>query len=139
MVATGKGAELGVLIKGGEALQRAGDITTIVLDKTGTVTAGKPTVTDFVPAPSCGRTQDDVLRILASLESSSEHPLADSIVRYAKDRGLALSVATSFKTIAGRGAMGVIDGVAVMAGNKALLGEHAIDTTPLESSADELA
>ena len=139
MVATGKGAELGVLIKGGEALQRAGDITTIVLDKTGTVTEGKPTVTDFVPAPSVGRTADDVLRILASLESSSEHPLADSIVRYAKDRGLALSVATSFKTIAGRGAMGVIDGVAVMAGNKALLGEHAIDTTPLESSADELA
>ncbi|HEY7898562.1 MAG TPA: heavy metal translocating P-type ATPase [Gemmatimonadaceae bacterium] len=139
MVATGKGAELGVLIKGGEALQRAGDITTIVLDKTGTVTAGKPTVTDFVPAPSVGRAADDVLRILASLESSSEHPLADSIVRYAKDRGLALSVATSFKTIAGRGAMGVIDGVAVMAGNKALLGEHAIDTTPLESSADELA
>lgn len=139
MVATGKGAELGVLIKGGEALQRAGDITTIVLDKTGTVTAGKPTVTEFVPAPNVGRSADEVLRILASLESSSEHPLADSIVRYARDRGLALSVATSFETIAGKGATGVIDGVAVMAGNKALLGEHAIDITPLESSADELA
>src|SRR4051794_24568909 len=90
MVATGRGAEAGVLIKGGEALQRAGAIDTVVLDKTGTVTEGRPTVTDLVRAPGTLHTDDELLALVASLESSSEHPLADAIVRHARDRGLAL-------------------------------------------------
>ncbi|MEO7522172.1 MAG: heavy metal translocating P-type ATPase, partial [Gemmatimonas sp.] len=79
MVSTGKGASLGVLIKGGEALQRAGDVTTVVLDKTGTVTEGRPTVTDMVVAPNAGVGEDDLLSLVASLETMSEHPLADAI------------------------------------------------------------
>lgn len=139
MVATGKGAELGVLIKGGEALQRAGDITTVVLDKTGTVTEGMPTVTDVILAPGIARSSDEVLRMVASLESSSEHPLADSIVRHAKERGLVLSRADSFEALAGRGAVGVVDGAALVTGNAALMSERAISVTPLESSAEQLA
>ncbi len=139
MVATGKGAELGVLIKGGEALQRAGDVTTIVLDKTGTVTEGRPTVTDLVLAPNVGRANDDVLRILASLEASSEHPLADAIVQHARARGIALSHTTSFDAVSGRGAVGVVDGVKVIAGNASLMREHATDVAPLESIANDLA
>jgi Cu+-exporting ATPase len=94
--ATGKGAELGVLIKGGEALQRAGDVTTVVLDKTGTVTEGRPTVTD-VPAPRAAPTRRAPRRGRAAARSSrrsrrsSEHPLADAIVRHAPGAGLALA------------------------------------------------
>src|SRR6185503_386128 len=77
MVATGRGASAGVLIKGGEALQRAGAIDTVVLDKTGTVTEGRPTVTDVVRVANTSRTDDELLALVASLESSSEHPLAD--------------------------------------------------------------
>src|SRR4051794_14184892 len=90
MVATGKGAELGILIKGGEALQRAGDVTTVVLDKTGTLTEGRPTVTDAITAPGSAWSPDSLLRIVAALESSSEHPLADAVVRHARERSLAL-------------------------------------------------
>ena len=86
MVSTGKGAEAGVLIKGGEALQRAGDVTTVVLDKTGTVTEGRPTVTELVLAPGAPvDSADELLRLVASLEASSEHPLADAIVQHAKE------------------------------------------------------
>ena len=139
MVATGKGAELGVLIKGGEALQRAADITTVVLDKTGTVTEGKPAVTDFILAPGATRSSDDVLRLVASLEASSEHPLADAIVRHAKERGLTLSIADSFDGITGRGAIGAVDGVALVVGNTALMDEHGTDVTAMAISADDLA
>lgn len=139
MVATGKGAALGVLIKGGEVLQRAGDVTTVVLDKTGTVTEGQPAVTDFVTAPQASRNDDDVLRIFASFEASSEHPLAESIVRYAKERNLALSTATSFTAVAGSGAMGTVDGMTLIAGNAALMREHAVDIAQMESRGEELA
>ena len=139
MVATGKGAELGVLIKGGEALQRAADITTVVLDKTGTVTEGKPAVTDFILAPGATRSSDDVLRLVASLEASSEHPLADAIVRHAKERGLTLSIADSFDGVTGRGAIGAVDGVALVVGNTALMDEHGTDVTAMAISADDLA
>ncbi|HEY8309412.1 MAG TPA: heavy metal translocating P-type ATPase, partial [Gemmatimonadaceae bacterium] len=139
MVATGKGAELGVLIKGGEALQRAGDITTVVLDKTGTVTEGKPTVTDIVMAPGATPSRDDVLRLVASLETSSEHPLADAIVRYAKASGLSLSSAQEFDSVPGRGALGVVNGSAVVVGNAALMGDYAMKVAPLEAAADALA
>jgi Cu+-exporting ATPase len=139
MVATGRGAEAGVLIKGGEALQRAGAIDTVVLDKTGTVTEGRPTVTDLVRAPATSRTDDELLALVASLEASSEHPLADAIVRHARDRGLALSAADRFHSVTGRGAIAMVAGHALLAGNEALLAEHAIDVAPLRDEAARLA
>lgn len=139
MVSTGKGAELGVLIKGGEALQRAGDIGTVVLDKTGTVTEGRPTVTDLIAASGAPiATDDELLRLVASLEASSEHPLADAIVRHAKDNGIRLASPESFQSVTGRGAAGVVDGVAVAVGNEALMLDYAIDLAPLRSISDQL-
>jgi Cu+-exporting ATPase len=139
MVSTGKGAELGVLIKGGEALQRAGDLRTIVLDKTGTVTEGRPTVTDVVLAPASSRQADDVLRLVASLETLSEHPLADAIVRHARNRGCALATPEGFESVTGRGAVGVVDGSALAVGNAALMADYAIDPAPLAADAERLA
>lgn len=139
MVSTGKGAELGVLIKGGGALQRAGDVTTVVLDKTGTVTEGRPDVTDVVVAPGAAMDEVELLRLVASMERSSEHPLADAIVRHAKERGVALASAESFEGVTGRGAIGVVDGHAVAVGNTALMRDYAIDSTPLAADADRLA
>ena len=139
MVSTGKGAELGVLIKGGEALQRAGDIRTVVLDKTGTVTEGRPTVTDLVTAPGATVTDQELLRLVASLEMSSEHPLADAIVRHAKEAGLGLSSTDAFQSLTGRGAVGVVDGVSLVVGNESLMVDFAIDVAPLRSDAERLA
>jgi Cu+-exporting ATPase len=143
MVSTGKGAELGVLIKGGEALQRAGDVTTVVLDKTGTVTEGRPTVTDVVPAPGTAYASPagshELLELVASLESSSEHPLADAIVRHAKDRGYAVRAPEAFASHTGRGATGVVDGTAIAVGNAALMAEWAVDVAPLRADAERLA
>jgi Cu+-exporting ATPase len=143
MVSTGKGAELGVLIKGGEALQRAGDVSTVVLDKTGTVTEGRPAVTDIVPAPgsrfAAGGERAALLSLVASLESSSEHPLADAIVRRARDDGLAVRAPESFASHTGRGAAGVVDGAALAVGNEALMADWAIDVSPLRAEADRLA
>jgi len=136
MVATGRGADAGVLIKGGEALQRAGDVGTVVLDKTGTVTEGRPTVTDVVrPMPDA----DTLIRLVASVEKSSEHPLADAIVQYAKERGLALADAESFESVTGRGAIGVVEGTAVAIGNARLMADHAIDIGPVAADAERLA
>src|SRR5688500_4470832 len=140
MVSTGKGAELGVLIKGGEALQRAGDLTTVALDKTGTVTEGKPTVTDVVLAPG-GPVKDEnlLLRLIASLEGSSEHPLADAIVRYAEGRGIDRSPVESFTTLTGKGLSGIVDGEKVVAGNEAMVSADGADATPLRRDAERLA
>jgi Cu+-exporting ATPase len=139
MVATGRGAEVGVLIKGGEALQRAGAIDTVVLDKTGTVTEGRPTVTDIVVAPNAARTDDELLTLVAALESSSEHPLADAIMRRAQERGLALPPAERFQSVTGRGAVATVTGHEVLAGNAALLVERGIDVAPLRADAERLA
>jgi Cu+-exporting ATPase len=140
MVATGRGAELGLLIKGGEALQRAGDVTTVVLDKTGTVTAGRPAVTDVVLAPGSPRSADDLLRLTASLETSSEHPLADAIVRHAReDRGLALDPVDGFQSMTGRGAIGMVAGSALAVGNETLMNEYAVHVDPLREAAERLA
>jgi Cu+-exporting ATPase len=139
MVSTGKGAELGVLIKGGEALQRAGALHTIVLDKTGTVTDGRPTVTDLVIAPNSTRSADELLRLVGSLETLSEHPLADAIVRHARDRGTTLPTPEAFESVTGRGAVGVVDGSALAVGNAALMSDYAIDPLPLRDDADRLA
>ncbi len=145
MVATGKGAELGVLIKGGEALQRAGELNTVVLDKTGTVTEGKPTVTDVVLAVDGAfvHREDALLQLVASLESRSEHPLADAIVRYARERGLSVVEPDRFASHTGRGAIGVVHAAgiafAVVVGNAALLADHAVNTTALHAHVDRLA
>ena len=145
MVATGKGAELGVLIKGGEALQRAGELNTVVLDKTGTVTEGKPTVTDVVLAVDGAfvHREDALLQLVASLESRSEHPLADAIVRYARERGLSVVEPDRFASHTGRGAIGVVNAAgiafAVVVGNAALLADHAVNTTALHAHVDRLA
>jgi Cu+-exporting ATPase len=147
MVSTGKGAELGVLIKGGEALQRAGDVSTVVLDKTGTVTEGRPTVTDVVlahvPAVVTGGAERDaedvLLRLVGSLETSSEHPLADAIVRHARGRGLALVAPEGFASVTGRGATGTVDGHALAVGNAALMAEWGLDVAPLADAATRLA
>ncbi len=139
MVATGKGAELGVLIKGGEALQRAGDLTTVVLDKTGTVTEGKPAVTDLVLAPATALSEEDVLGLVGTLERASQHPLAAAIVRAAEARGVPLGEVAGFASVTGKGAQGVVDGHAVLAGNAALLAEWSIDTAPLAGPAADLA
>jgi Cu+-exporting ATPase len=139
MVSTGKGAELGILIKGGEALQRARDITTVVLDKTGTVTEGRPTVTDLVPAPGSNHREDELLRLVASLEGSSEHPLAEAVVLHARDRSLDLVQADEFQSVTGKGAVGVVNGRALAVGNEALMMDYAIDVAPLRDAAEPLA
>lgn len=139
MVSTGKGAELGVLIKGGEALQRAGDINTVVLDKTGTVTEGKPTVTDVIAVAGSSQTDNDLMRLVASLESVSEHPLADAIVRAAKERGLALSVPEAFNAVTGRGVIGLVENAALSVGNAAHMSDYAVDVSPLLQAAEQLA
>jgi Cu+-exporting ATPase len=141
MVATGKGAEMGVLIKGGEALQRAGDLTTIVLDKTGTVTEGRPAVTDIVLAPHsafAGR-DHDLLLLVASLETRSEHPLADAIVREARARGLTLVEPSAFASHTGRGATGVVNDVALTVGNATLLTDDAVPLAAMQADMDRLA
>jgi Cu+-exporting ATPase len=139
MVASGKGAEMGVLIKGGEALQRAGDISAVVLDKTGTITEGKPVVTDVLLAPDATVTADVLLQRVASLERSSEHPLADAIVREATSRALTLTNPQSFTSVTGRGAQGVVEDSALVVGNAAFLGDWGIDTSPLAVQASQLS
>lgn len=137
MVGTGKGAENGILIKGGEALETAHKINTIVFDKTGTITEGKPTVTDVITIG--GISADNLLKITASAEKGSEHPLGQAIVNGAQDKGLELSKGTGFNSITGRGIEAVINGQNVLAGNRKLMEERNISLTALEGDADSLA
>ena len=137
MVGTGRGAQGGILIKGGQALELAQRITTVVLDKTGTVTEGKPTVTDIVPAESIA--QDQLLRLAASAERASEHPLGAAIVRTATERGLSLATAVDFEAIAGHGLQTTVDGRRVLIGNAKLLHERGLnpDVTAAQAMNDE--
>ncbi len=139
MVATGKGAELGVLIKGGEMLQRAGDITTVVLDKTGTVTEGRPRVTDVAFVDDVPSARERVWSLVASLESVSEHPLADAIVQSARERESRIVTPVQFESLTGRGVMGEVDGAAVMIGNRALMNDFSIDLAVLAAEIDRAA
>jgi Cu+-exporting ATPase len=140
MVGTGKGARLGVLIKGGEALQRAGSVGTVVLDKTGTVTEGKPAVTDVEPLPvGPAPTADALLALAASLESASEHPLAGAVVARARERRLELASPQQFQAVAGKGATGVVEGRAVAVGSAALMEDYGVDVAPLRDLAERLA
>ncbi|MDQ8174936.1 MAG: heavy metal translocating P-type ATPase [Gemmatimonadota bacterium] len=138
MVATGRGASLGVLIKGGEALQRAAEVDTVVLDKTGTVTEGRPVVTDLVRVDDA-LTDETMLALVAAVERRSEHPLADAIVREAATRGLTLSEVEGFASLTGRGARGTVEGRTVLAGNAAALAEQGIDAGALIREAHRLA
>jgi Cu+-exporting ATPase len=143
MVATGRGAALGILIKGGEALQRAADVTTVVLDKTGTVTEGRPTVTDVVLASrgddQSALTTDEFLRLVVSIEASSEHPLADAIVQYAREKSIRGSTPEAFQSVTGQGALGAVTGIPVIVGNDTLMREYAIDVTPMVGDAQKLS
>ena len=139
MVATGKGAERGILIKGGEALQCAGEINTVLLDKTGTITEGRPTVTDMVPVLGSQWSEKDLVRLVASLEASSEHPLAEAIVRYAQEQSLTLEATESFQSVTGQGATGIVQGVALTVGNEALMSDYAVDLTAMKEDAERLA
>jgi len=139
MVATGRGAESGVLIKGGEALQRAGDITTVIVDKTGTVTEGRPTVTDVLLAPGTTIDSAALLTFAASLEQSSEHPIAGAIVRGAKDRTLPITVPTSFESQTGRGATAMVGTNWVAVGNATQMQELSLDVTSMHAQVAALA
>lgn len=122
MVATGKGAQYGVLIKGGEPLEQAKSVTTIVFDKTGTLTKGKPEVTDVVAL--AGHDEDEVLRIAASIEKQSEHSLAEAIYKYAQDEGISFASVGEFQAIPGHGVRAVVDGVTYFLGNRRLMENH---------------
>ena len=139
MVATGKGADLGVLIKGGEALQRINQITTIVMDKTGTLTEGQPAVTEILTVPSTGQSDQEVLRLIASLEQASEHPLGQAVVRYAKNQSHSLYPVGTFQSLIGRGAVGMVHGQHVAVGNQALMSELGVDTDSLQQEVERFA
>ncbi|MEU0108398.1 heavy metal translocating P-type ATPase [Streptomyces sp. NPDC006251] len=137
MVGTGKGAQAGILIRSAEALETAHRLQTIVLDKTGTVTQGRPELTDIVPAD--GFTDDEVLRLVASAEHSSEHPLGQAIVSGAAERGVDLAEVTEFDSLTGRGIIATADGRQVLVGKPALLAEAGIGPEALRQDADRLA
>ncbi len=136
MVGVGRGAHAGVLIKNAEALERFEKVDTLVLDKTGTLTEGRPSVTAVRPAD--GFDEAELLRLSASLERSSEHPLADAVVRAASDQNLVLSEASDFDSPVGRGVTGVVDGRRVALGNSRYLAEIGVDVGTLEVEAEAL-
>ena len=134
MTATGRGARAGVLIRDAEALERLAGVDTLIVDKTGTLTAGKPALSAVVAA--AGQVEADILRLAASLERGSEHPLADAIVSAAADRGLVLSDAQDFDAVTGKGVTGMVDGKRVLLGNRALLDDAGIETAQISAEAD---
>ncbi|AII54314.1 heavy metal translocating P-type ATPase [Hymenobacter sp. APR13] len=137
MVSTGKGAEHGVLIRNAEALEKAHQVDTVLLDKTGTITRGEPAVTDFVPAP--GQDADQLLQVVAAVERQSEHPLAAAVVRYAEAQGASVIAAAGFQAIEGKGAQAVVNSQPVLIGNFRLLEEAGISLPPaVRQQADEL-
>jgi len=136
MVGTGRGARAGVLVRNAEALELMEKVDTLVLDKTGTLTEGKPRLTQVIASGSVP--ENDLLRLVAGLERSSEHPLAAAIIEAAEERGLKLSAATSFESIPGKGVSGRIDGKDVAIGNASLFAAKKISFESLSSHAEEL-
>jgi Cu+-exporting ATPase len=134
MVGVGRGASAGVLIRNAEALERLGGVDTLVLDKTGTLTEGRPAVTEITPA--AGFDQARLLRLAASLERASEHPLAEAIVRAAGDRHLALAAVAGFESITGQGVIGRADGHRIAVGARALMAGQGADVAPLATDAE---
>ena len=137
MVGTGKGAENGILIKSGDALETAHKINAIILDKTGTITEGKPSVTDLICASNF--TQEKLLQLAASAEKNSEHPLGQAIVRGAQEKSLTLLEAENFNSITGQGIEAQIAGLSVFVGNRKMMEEKNISVKELEKDADKLA
>ncbi len=136
MVGTGKGAELGILFKNAESLERAQKIDTVVLDKTGTLTRGEPAVTDII---KLGMDEQEVLFLAASAEKGSEHPLGEAIVRAAAERGISLSDPEEFEALPGHGIRAVITGKEVILGNERLMNDRGFNTTGLQAEAERLA
>jgi heavy metal translocating P-type ATPase len=136
MVGVGRGAQAGVLIRHAEALERLEKVDTVVVDKTGTLTVGKPTVVALKPAP--GVNEETLLKFAASLERGSEHPLAAAIVRAAVDRNLSLVKLDGFESVSGKGVIGTIDGRKVALGNRFMMQAAGIEVYALEAAADAL-
>jgi Cu+-exporting ATPase len=137
MVGTGKGAESGFLIRGGEALEGAHKLDTVVLDKTGTLTRGEPELTDIVVEN--GVREDELLRLVASAERASEHPLGEAIVRGARDRDLLLAEADAFEAVSGGGIRARVEGLEVLVGSRRFLSEAGVSEDGLLPEAEELA
>jgi len=135
MTATGRGAQAGVLIKNAEALERFEKIDTLIVDKTGTLTEGKPKLVAVLPRS--GEDEEEVLRVAASLERGSEHPLAEAIVNGAEERGIALVDAKEFEAITGKGVKGEVDGHAVALGNKAMIEDLGLAAGDLVEKANQ--
>ncbi len=136
MVGVGRGAQAGVLIRSAEALERLERVDTLLVDKTGTLTEGRPSVTQVLPAP--GLERGELLRLAASLERASEHPLAQAVVRAAEAEGLMLSAVADFETPIGKGVQGIVDGKRLQIGNAGWLAEMGIDAGAFAAPADAL-
>jgi Cu+-exporting ATPase len=136
MVATGRAATQGVLFRDAAAIERLRQVDTLIVDKTGTLTEGKPAFHRTIAAP--GQNDDEVLRLAASLDQGSEHPLADAIVRAARERGLALSKPSQFESSSGIGVRGVVDGRQLALGNSALMRQVGVSVEPLHAQAEAL-
>ena len=137
MVGTGKGAENGILIKSGQALEAAYQLDTIVLDKTGTITVGKPSLTDLLPLSDFNRS--DLLQLIASAEQHSEHPLAQAILEAAEEEGLDLLPVSHFEAIVGRGLSAQVEGKQLLVGNESLMKEKNIDSSAFQEQLLELS
>ncbi|MDN5927535.1 MAG: heavy metal translocating P-type ATPase [Hyphomicrobiales bacterium] len=136
MTATGRGAQAGVLVRDAEALERFASVDTLIVDKTGTLTEGRPKLTDVVVE---GIGEEELLALAASLERASEHPLAEAIIEGAKTRGAALHDVADFDAVTGKGVKGRVDGKAVVLGNRAMMADAGIDLSKLAARADALA
>lgn len=137
MVGTGKGAENGILIKSGQALEAAYQLDTIVLDKTGTITVGKPSLTDLLPLSDFNRS--DLLQLIASAEQHSEHPLAQAILEAAEEEGLDLLPVSHFEAMVGRGLSAQVEGRQLLVGNESLMKEKSIDSSAFQEKLLELS
>lgn len=139
MVGIGKGAENGILIRSGEALQTAQGIKTVVLDKTGTITKGKPELTDLLVVDKQQVTRDEMLRLAASVESISEHPLAEAIVEGARNKGLSIGKPEAFEAVPGHGVIATVEGQRVVLGNLKMMKRENVDLVDLEVKSEALA
>ena len=137
MVGTGKGAESGILVKGGEALEGARKLDAVILDKTGTLTSGEPVLTDVIPTN--GFSEEDLLRLVASAENTSEHPLGEAIVRGTKERNIALAAAEDFESVTGGGVRARVEDHEILVGTRRFLDESGVSEDGLAGPGDELA
>jgi Cu+-exporting ATPase len=135
MTGTGKGAGLGILIKNGESLESAHKISTVIFDKTGTITEGKPQITDIIAS---GISEEELLKLAASIEVNSEHPLGQTIVQYARNKNIHLYQTSSFKSRQGYGIYAEVNGLNAAAGNKRFMKELSVSTDSLNDKAEKL-